>query len=540
MADFAARWAEIRTTSAALDGPSLADRLALVERRHPGFVGALLDDLGPEQTTTLAYDHDFWARPKQLDPPGDWLLHAHLQGRAGGKTFKGARWTMRRLEQGAHEIVFAGPSEDDVKQYMVGGRSRPVDGHRGSGFLDVLPPWIPFTYLEDACQIRLPSFNATIHLHSSHLKEFRGPNPDTVWGDEYAFWRYPTELLSNLRLACRAAGKISPRIMLTSSPRRRKFLRDLVMEPGVVTVTGHTKENRGNVSEEWFRSETRRLEGTRQGTEELGGELGADDDVGALFDMATIDRTRVGVAPDLERVVVAIDPAGSQHRDSDETGIVGVGRAGDEDSGEAYVLEDETARHKWEVWGAKAICMAEKIGASAIVVERNKYADAAAANVRACGTELGYRFVQAPEGTKRKWYSGDLVHTKSGRRLQILEVLALGDKATRAGPISTLYQKGRMHHVGHLTRLETEQTMWDPIHSDSPNGLDALVHACTELFGLDRAPDADFADGFDGLAKANAALRGASNRSPAKEVDSATASSSFAYGSGDVWEGRVI
>jgi phage terminase large subunit-like protein len=383
----------------------------------------------------LAYDPDFWARPKQFEPPGDWLIHDHLQGRGGGKTFKGARWILKRLEAGAHEIVFVGQSEDDIKEFMVGGRSRPIDGHRGSGFLDILPPWIPYEYLEDDCIIRLPSFNATIHLHSAHLKHYRGPGPDSIWGDEYPFWRYPTELLSNLRLACRAVGRLIPRILLTGSPIRRKFLRDLVMEPGVVTITGHTRENRGNVSEAWYHSEMKRLEGTRQGAEELGGELGAEDDNGDLFSMTTIDEHRVDEAPNLDRIVVAVDPAGSQRLDADETGIAVVGRAGNPETGHGYVLAEETARHKWEVWGTKTIKLAEEYGASAIVVERNKYADAAMANIRTCAVDLGYKFEPAPAETKRKWYVGPRLigFTERARRARSRVHGTIRARSTRRG-----------------------------------------------------------------------------------------------------------
>jgi phage terminase large subunit-like protein len=540
-ADYAKKWEDIRAASSLLEGPSIADRLAMVEREHPGFVEEILAKLGPEHTTMIAYDVDFWARPKQLPPPGEWMVHLHLQGRAGGKTFKGARWVWKRVEAGAHEIVFVGPSEDDIKEFMVGGRSRPIDGFRGSGFLDVLPPWVTFEYLEDDCQIKLPQFNATIHLHSAHVPGYRGPGPDTVWGDEFAFWRYPEKLLSNLRLACRAVGKITPQIYLSSSPQKKlKFLRDLVMDPSVVTLTGRTEENRGNVSEAWYHAETKRLGGTRQGAEELGGELGLDDGAEDLFSMTLIDETRVVEAPNLDRIVVAVDPSGSQRDDADETGIVGVGRAGDLETGHAYPLADETGKHRWETWGTKVVKMAETLGASAIVVERNKYADAAMANVRTCAVDLGYKFVAAPEGTKRKFYVGDLVHKETGRRIQLLDVLALGDKATRAGPVSTLYQKRRVHHVGRLTRLEIEQTTWDPKCSDSPNGLDALVHGITELFEFDRSPAQDYSPGFEGVDEANAALRGASARAAGKEIDSAHDSPSLAYGLGEAWEGRVI
>ena len=54
-------------------------------------------------------------------------------------------------------------------------------------------------------------------------------------------------------------------------------------------------------------------------------------------------------------------------------------------------------------------------------------------------------------------------------------------KAVRAEPVKSLYADGRIHHVGHFPELETEMTSWVPGDNRSPNRLDALVFAITEL-----------------------------------------------------------
>lgn len=500
MAEFTAKWSQVKAASALLDGPSLADRVALCERDEPGFTRRMLDEIGPHATKMLAYSGAFWLRPKQQMPPGDWLVHLHIQGRGGGKTRKGAQWIVDRIEAGARELVFVGPSEDDIKQYMVGGNRRIVDGGNGSGFLDVLPPWIPYHYREDDCVIELPDHGAVIYLHSAEVPEFRGPNPDTAWGDEPIKWRWAERLFSNLRLATRSVGKVLPQIFLSTSPKRQKLLRDLVMDPDCVTYHGRTDENRGNVHERWFASETKRLKGTRQGEEELGGEL-LGDDVGALFKQTVIDSTRVAEAPTLERIVVAVDPASSTNRTSDDTGIVAAGRSGSTETGEGYVLADETDRLTWDEWGTRAVELAIRVGASAIVMERNKYGQAVSANIRTSAARLGYE-TQTRVGSKTLL---DLFNPSSGHRIQLVEVFAMGDKSSRAGPVQTLYEARRVHHVGKHPKLEDDQTGWDPKGpaSESPNSLDALVHAMTELFELDRPVDVDKRAGFQGLAEAN-------------------------------------
>lgn len=51
-----------------------------------------------------------------------------------------------------------------------------------------------------------------------------------------------------------------------------------------------------------------------------------------------------------------------------------------------------------------------------------------------------------------------------------------------------LYEQGRMHHVGSLPELEDQLTTWIPEESpDSPDRVDALVHAATYHLKRDRA-----------------------------------------------------
>lgn len=552
VAEYLTRWQEVKRTSAKLEGPSLADRLAICERDEPGFVEALLTELGPQGCLRLAYDWDFWGRPKQLAPAAlermgrIWRILLYMGGRAGGKTRPASEWCIDRLDLGAKIIILVGPTVDDVRQFMIGGLKRRADGLNGSGLLDVLPPWIRYHYREDDGIIEFPDYGAEARVHSAQLPEYRGPEPDTIWGDEILKWRHPRRLLDNLRLAARALGKLEPQIYLTTSPKKLQFLRDLVMDDDVVTIHAKTSENRGNVNENWLRSEEKRLRGTAQGLEELEGELGVDE-AGALFPLGVIDAHRVDEAPALDIIGVGIDPAASKHRKSDDTGIVAAGRGGDSQTGEGYVLGDKTGRYTPEEWGDVAFDLLEEVGGSCFVVERNRVGDMAAANLRAAGARRTSRYVEArrrkgaPDAkqpdddgwraVERKATRGvpagtDLVKLDGGgrvaRRIQIIEILAMGDKATRAEPVSTLYHAGRMHHVGRIdTRapaapgepsrpgLETEQSEWDPGTGVSPNGLDALVHVVVFLFGLDSAPVADTSQANRGYAAAVTAMSAA-------------------------------
>jgi phage terminase large subunit-like protein len=63
----------------------------------------------------------------------------------------------------------------------------------------------------------------------------------------------------------------------------------------------------------------------------------------------------------------------------------------------------------------------------------------------------------------------------------VKKVTATRGKQLRAEPISSLYEQGRVHHHGYFAELETQMCEWTPISNESPDRLDALVWAITEL-----------------------------------------------------------
>lgn len=174
--------------------------------------------------------------------------------------------------------------------------------------------------------------------------------------------------------------------------------------------------------------------------------------VGAIWDRAVLHRCRLtDVPPDLERIVIAIDPPIGSEPGSDEAGIVAAGRHGEK----AYVLEDGTMRATPRQWAERAVQMFDKWDADAFVVERNQ--------------------------------GGDMVkHTLHTVRpgAPVIEVVATRGKHVRAEPIAALYPVGRVHHCGTFNKLEDQmcQTTAAGYEGDgSPNNLDAAVWAITEL-----------------------------------------------------------
>ena len=256
-------------------------------------------------------------------------------------------------------------------------------------------------------------------------------------------------------------------MVIATTPRPTKIIRDLMASPDTVVTRGRTRDNVANLAPGVVAELERRYAGSRLGRQELDGEV-LDDSAGALFRWAWIDTARVAKAPDLRRVVVAVDPATTSHDESDETGIVVAGIGYD---GRGYVLADESGRYRPEEWARRVASAYTTHRADAVIAESNQGGEMVGAVLRACGSAaLPVR----------------IVHAKRG-------------KATRAEPVAVLYEQGRVSHVGSLARLEDQLTTWDPATaSGSPDRLDALVYAVTELMGgVEPAPRIATEDFYD-------------------------------------------
>lgn len=199
---------------------------------------------------------------------------------------------------------------------------------------------------------------------------------------------------------------------------------------------------------------------------EVNGALWALDDRTAADGkiMPGIDSLRVKQAPELVRIVVAVDPSGTRGDDGgDDIGIVVAGRGID---GHAYILEDGTCQLSPEGWGRRAVDLYHRFEADRIIGERN--------------------------------YGGDMVRftvATADKKAAFKEVVASRGKAVRAEPISALYEQGKVHHVGIFPDLEDQMcnfTASGYVGDGSPDRADALVWAITELMLGAEMPKAVF------------------------------------------------
>jgi phage terminase large subunit-like protein len=171
---------------------------------------------------------------------------------------------------------------------------------------------------------------------------------------------------------------------------------------------------------------------------------------GALWTQQLIDEHRVTEVPEFTRVVIGIDPGHN-------AGIVAAARGVD---GKAYILEDCSITGDPDTWARQSVSAYHKHHADALVPERN--------------------------------HGGDMVATTIlhvDKRVHVKTVWASHGKYARAEPVSVLYAKHTVFHVGQFGELESQMCGWVPdAGHPSPDRLDALVWALTELMLTDKGP----------------------------------------------------
>jgi phage terminase large subunit-like protein len=428
--------------------------LASILASEPDFSRQrLLESLSEAEAEALLYDWRFWARPSQIEPPGDWRFWFFKAGRGAGKTRSAAEWVIEQVRSSPTPIRIAlvGKTPADARDVMVNG---------DAGIIQRSPPWFCPVYHSSKRLVLWPN-GSTATLYSSYQYDtLRGPAHHIAWADEIASWRYPDATFSNLDFGLRLGE--NPRCVISSTPRPIRLVKDLIARDGkdVVVTGGSTYDNRANLPKAFLDAIIRRYEGTPLGEQEIHARV-IGDTPGALWRRAMIDATRVVRHPDLVRVVVGVDPQGTKSADGEEatheTGIICAGLGED---GHGYVFDDASIDDLPDKWAAAVVACFNRFGADLVCGEVNFGGQMVEWTIRTVQPLIPFKPVVASRG-----------------------------KYIRAEPISALYAQGRVHHVGMFGGLEDEMCSYvSRPGARSPNRLDALVIGLTELMLEGRAP----------------------------------------------------
>jgi len=378
-----------------------------------------------------------------MPPTTDWLIWLFLGGRGAGKTRAGAEWIREQIENGFGRIALIGPTFSDVREVMIEG----VSGLLSIGPLAERPRY-------EVSRKRLVWDNGAIGyaFSAEDVDGLRGPQFDCAWGDEFAAWSDPQNGLDTLRMGLRLGEK--PQLMLTTTPRPIKALKALITHDQVAVTHQPTSQNKDNLAPGFIAAMQAAYGQSTLGRQELDGVL-IDDPPGALWTRSQIEAACVNTLPELERIIIAIDPPATGKPTADECGLVVAGSTGQGIQARAYILADLSFGPAMPSDWAQAVATAfEAYQADSVIAEANQGGDMVRSVLMAAHCTLPVRLVHATRG-----------------------------KHIRAEPVAALYAAGRVFHRGRFAALEDQMCAFGAPggSKSSPDRVDALVWAVTEL-----------------------------------------------------------
>ncbi len=372
----------------------------------------------------------------------DYNIYLFLAGRGWGKTLTGAYDILQYclLNEGVICGVVA-PTYGDIKRVCFGGES---------GLIGIIDPSLLDNtgYNKSSNEIHFFNGSRIIGIPAESYDRLRGVQFHRVWLDEFCSFRYP-EAFDNVMMALRL-GK-EPKCVITTTPKPTKTLKTLVKRSDVKIIKGSTFDNAKNLPKSTIEMLKERYSGTSVGRQELYAEILTETE-GSLWTYEMIDKARISNddTPEMERIVIAIDPAVTSNDNSDETGMIVAGLGADK---RYYILEDASGKMSPDGWCRLAVDLYYKYQADRIVAETNNGGDLVEKLLRTIDSNVPYTPVTATRG-----------------------------KVLRAEPISALYEQGKVFHVGtDFAFLEEQQCTFTSSSNKSPDRLDALVWALTEL-----------------------------------------------------------
>ncbi len=375
-----------------------------------------------------------------------WTVWLILGGRGSGKTRSGAEWVRAKaigdgVKGDGVRIALVGKTMGDVRSVMVEGVS---------GLLAIHPDHQRPHYEPSKRRITWPN-GAIAELFSADERDgLRGPQFTAAWCDEVAKWHEAGKAWDMLQFALRLGDH--PQVVATTTPRPLAFLKKVIADEATVTTRLATADNALNLAPAFLAEMTRRYAGSDIGRQELNGEV-VEAMQGGLWRRDWIEAARCDRAPEMRRVIVALDPPVTATVSSDACGIIVAGLGVD---GRAYVLADRTVQGREpQAWAQAALAAYDDFDADRMVAEVNQGGDLVVA-----------------------------VLQQFRQNLPVVKVRATRGKWVRAEPVAALYAAGRVAHAGVFAALEDQLCAFGAdgtVRGKSPDRADALVWALTEL-----------------------------------------------------------
>lgn len=409
--------------------------------RH-GEAKDILKRLGVRPLAILKFDWNWWSRPAQLAPAGDWKVLLIQAGRGFGKTRSSVEW-LRQCKRYCQRMAIIAETAADARDVLIDGPS----GLRGNA-----PPWDRPEFEVSKRRVTWRNGAYASVYAGEEPGQLRGPGFSAAIIDELAKYRYANEVWNQLNFTLREKVKEGPepRVLIATTPRPIPLIKTIRNDPRTITVRGSSFDNRDNLARS-FIDQMEAMKNTSMGRQEIMGEH-LDEVHGAMWTRQLIDDTRVidDPGPDFwKQTVIGLDPQAG--RGASSTGIVAASRGAD---GHGYVRADASGELSTAEWARRAVQLYHELDADYIAAEINQ------------GGDMVSRVIEAEDKT-----------------VQVVKVRASQGKQARAEPVVMLWETGRAHILGNFGPLEDQLVSWVPSSGEaSPDRLDAMVWAFRRLF----------------------------------------------------------
>lgn len=359
-------------------------------------------------------------RKSQIPPKKKWKIWCILAGRGFGKTRTGAE-TLNELMNSGHykKAAIIGASLIEVMNIMIYGPSGLATINNNLKYLSTIKTLV------------WPNQSIGICLGGEYYDKIRGHQFDVIWIDEFAKIKHIDRLWEQIQFALRI-GK-NNKIIITTTPRNIKILKDIMKLPYTYVTNGTSYENKKNLSKDFYLS-IKQYENTIIGDQEIYGKIVEDN---ILWKSSHI----VYNTSVIIKYVIGVDPG---FQGKSETGII---LSGMNIENNFYVLEDYSGVYKADEWINIIVNIAIKYQAE-VFLEINQGGSFLTQMIR-----------------------------KENKNIKIHEVTATKSKYQRSIPIFLLYTKQIVFHVKKFKLLEEQMLYFTP----QKDRLDALVWS---IYGL--------------------------------------------------------